>query len=58
MSENKDWEFNHIEVKRDLKNFVTTLIMDHPPISEKEARIKAWNIRLPSFHSALQVENS
>ena len=36
---NKDWEFNHIEVKRDLKNFVTTLVMDHPPISEKEARI-------------------
>lgn len=36
---NKDWEFNHIEVKRDLKNFVTTLVMDHPPISEREARI-------------------
>jgi len=28
MSENEDWEFNHIEVKRDLRNFGSDVPLD------------------------------
>lgn len=40
--ENKDiWEFNHIEVNKDLKNHITTLILDHPPLSELDTRVNS-----------------
>jgi enoyl-CoA hydratase/carnithine racemase len=31
-NEEKNWEFNHLEIKKDLENHITTIIMDHPPL--------------------------
>lgn len=36
--EKKDWEFNHLEIKKDMENHITTIIMDHPPLSKLDTR--------------------
>jgi len=45
MIENK-WEFEHIEVIKDEKNFITTLILDHPPLMEGDSRINTMGPKL------------
>ncbi|MHA2283203.1 MAG: enoyl-CoA hydratase/isomerase family protein [Promethearchaeota archaeon] len=37
-NEKNDWEFNHLEIKKDLENHITTIIMDHPPLSNLDTR--------------------
>ena len=36
--EEKDWDFKHLEIKRDTKKYITTIIMDHPPLSQLDTR--------------------
>ncbi|MHA2219364.1 MAG: enoyl-CoA hydratase/isomerase family protein [Candidatus Hodarchaeales archaeon] len=42
----KEWEFEHIEVIKDEKNFITTLILDHPPLMEGDSRINTMGPKL------------
>ena len=35
--EKNDWEFKHLEIKKE--NFVTTIVMDHPPLSNLDTRV-------------------
>ncbi|MFX1454985.1 MAG: enoyl-CoA hydratase/isomerase family protein [Promethearchaeota archaeon] len=38
-NEEKNWEFNHLEIEKDEENHITTITMDHPPLSDLDTRI-------------------
>lgn len=46
MANEKEWEFEHIEVIRDEKNFITTLVLNHPPLMEGDTRINTMGPKL------------
>lgn len=41
-----DQEFEHIEVIKDKENFITTLIMNHPPLTSSDKRINTMGPKL------------
>ncbi|MFW9874280.1 MAG: enoyl-CoA hydratase/isomerase family protein [Candidatus Thorarchaeota archaeon] len=36
--EKSEWKFRHLEIKKDVDNHITTIIMDHPPLSNLDTR--------------------
>jgi len=41
-----EWEFEHLEVTKDPKNYITTVIMNHPPLAVGDSRVNTIGPKL------------
>lgn len=44
--EKKKWEFKHLKVTKDKENHITTIVMDHPPLSKFDTRVNSMGAAL------------